>query len=130
MVTKSVVDELVRVPVVHERPAHAVIRPRLLVPGLDVVAVRLPEVRGQRGDAREQQVRILDRAVVVVVLGVHAEDRRLDAQVDVLGDEGHARARHLHLQRERVTEERVVDAVPVPGQRVRQPGRETPGLEE
>ena len=118
-VVLGVVQELVRVPLVHQRPAHAVVGARLLVPGLDVVAVRLPEVRGQRGHAGEQQVRVLDRAVVVVVLRVHAEDRRLDAQVDVLGHQRDARAGQFHLQRERVAEQRVVDAVAVAGERVR-----------
>ena len=62
------------------------------MPGLDVVAVRLPEIGRQRRDAREEQVGVLDRAVVEIVLRVHAEDRRLDAQVDVLRHQRDARA--------------------------------------
>ena len=90
--------------------------------------MRLPEIGRQRRDAGEQQVGILDRAVVEVVLRVDAEDRRLDAQVDVLGHQRDAHRRHLHLQRQRVAEQRVVDALA--GQRVRQPGRQAAGLEE
>ena len=128
-VVPGVVQELVRVPLVHQRSAHAVVGAGLLVPGLDVVAVRLPEIRRQRGHAGEQQVGVLDRAVVVVILRVDAEDRRLDAQVDVLGHERDARAGQLDLQRERIAEQGVVDAVAVAGERVGKSGGKPPGLE-
>jgi hypothetical protein len=60
--------------------------------------------------ARIQQVEVLERAVAVVVLGVHAEDRRLDAQVDVLRDQRDARLRVRLLQHQAVLEDRVVGA--------------------
>ena len=53
----------------------------------------LPEVRRQRRHAAVEDVGVLERLVAVVVLGVHAEHRRLDAQVDVLGHQDHARIR-------------------------------------
>ena len=90
--------------------------------------VRLPEVRRQLLDAGVEQVGVLDRLVAVVVLGVHAEDRRLDAQVDVLRHQRDARLGLLRLQRERVREDGVVGAVP--GQRVGQAGGELARLEE
>ena len=86
---------------------------------------RVPEIRRQLLDAGVEQVGVLDGLVAVVVLGVHADDRRLDAQVDVLRHQRHARLRVLALQRERVREDRVVGAVA--GQRVRQAGRRAAG---
>ena len=49
-----------------------------------------------------QDVGVLDRLVAVVVLGVDAEHRRLDAQVDVLGHQRDARFVVQRLQRERL----------------------------
>ncbi len=63
------------------------------------LAVALPEVGGQRRHARVQDIRVLEGLVAVVVLRVHTQNRRLDAQVDVLGDERDAGVRVLVLQR-------------------------------
>ena len=59
-----------------------------------------------------EEVGVLDRPVAVVVLGVHADDRGLDAQVDVLGHQRDARFGVLRLQRQRLREDGVVGAVP------------------
>ena len=51
-----------------------------------------------RGSAVMPEYRIsdvLDGLVAVVILRVHTQNRRLDAQVDVLGDERDARIRVL-----------------------------------
>ena len=66
------------------------------------------------GSAREpgvEHVGIFDGLVAVVVLGVHADDRGLDAQVDVLGHQRDARFVVQRLQRQRLREDGVVGAV-------------------
>ena len=100
----------------------------MLLPGLEAAAGTIPEIRRQLLHARVEEVGVLDGLVAVVVLGVHADDRRLDAQVDVLRHQRHARLRVLALQRHGVREDRVVGAVT--GQRVGQPGRHLSCLEE
>ena len=52
----------------------------------------VPECRRQFSVAGEQQAEIVQRAIVFVVFGGDAVDRRLDAQVDVLG---HQHDRHV-----------------------------------
>jgi hypothetical protein len=54
--------------------------------------VALPEVAGKFAVTGVQQAEIVERAIVLVVLGGNAEDRCLDAQVDVLG---HQHDRHV-----------------------------------
>ena len=78
-------------PFAHERPAHA-------VEGAAPARARTrrccrasPRSLPAAPDAREEQVGVFDRAVAVVVLGMHADDRGLDAQVDVLGHQRDAR---------------------------------------
>ena len=89
------VQELVVVPLAHHRALHAIERARVLLPRVDVLAVALPEVGRQLLHAGVQQVGVFDRLVAVVVLGVHADDRGLDAQVDVLRHQRDARVREF-----------------------------------
>ena len=88
----------------------------------------LPEIRRQRFDAGVEHVGVFDGLVAVVVLGVHADDRGLDAQIDVLGHQRDARPRLLALQRQRLPEDQVVGAEP--GQPLGQAAGELAGLEE
>ena len=55
-----------------------------MLPALHRLAVALPEVGRQRQHAGVQQVAVLERLVVEVVLGRQAQRTRLDAHVDVL----------------------------------------------
>ena len=52
----------------------------------------VPELRRQLRVAGVQQAEVVERAVVLVVLGRYAEDAGLDAQVDVLRHQHHRRA--------------------------------------
>jgi hypothetical protein len=79
---------------------------------------RVPEICGQFLDTGVEEVGVLDRLVAVIVFGMHAEDRGLDAQVDVLRHQRDTGIRMFFLQRERLREDRVVG--PVTRQRVRQ----------
>ena len=88
---RVLVHALVRLPLAHRRPGDLVEGALGFLPGAHVLAVLLPEVRRQRRHAAVEDVGVLERLVAVVVLGVHAEHRGLDAQVDVLGDQDHAR---------------------------------------
>ncbi len=106
------IQELIDVPVAHHRAVHAIVSARLLLPGVHVLAMLLPEVGRQLLQAGVQQVRVFDGLVVVIVLGVDADDRRLDAQVDVLGHQRDARFGMFLLQGQRLTEDGVVGAVP------------------
>ena len=76
----------------------------------------------------DEQVRILDGLVARVVLGVHPDDGRLDAQIDVLGHQRDASVGEFLLQRQRVGENGVVGAVA--GEAVRERGLEELRLEE
>ncbi len=68
--------------------------------------------------AADQQIRILDGLVAGIILGLHADDRRLDAQIDVLRNQGDPRGGKLLLQRQGIGQDGVVGAMP--GQAVRQ----------
>lgn len=57
--------------------------------------MRAPEILRQGGDAGVEQVSILQDLVVFVVLRADPERSRLDAQVDVLGDQHHLALGHL-----------------------------------
>ena len=87
-----------------------------------------PKVAGQSRHAVVEDVRVLQRLVAVVILGMHAEHGRLDAQVDVFGDEDHARVVLLLLQRERLPENDVV--VGLTRQALRQRALQLARLEE
>ena len=87
-----------------------------------------PEVPRQGFNAGIEHVGVFDGLVAVVVLGMHADDCGLDAQIDVLRYQRDARPRLLALQRQRLPEDQIVDADP--GQTRRQTARELAGLEE
>ncbi len=74
----------------------------MFLPGLEASPGPLPEVCLEFLHARVEEVRVFYRLVAVVVLGVHADDRRLDAQVDVLGHQRDPGERMFALQRNRV----------------------------
>ncbi|MNN21936.1 hypothetical protein D3C81_1352750 [compost metagenome] len=80
----------------------------LVAPTAQVVGVLLPEVLRQLRGAGVEQAEIVQRAVVFVILRINAGDRRLDAQVDVLGDEHHRHVRRLFLQHQDGAEDGVV----------------------
>ena len=122
------VHELVDVQVGDDRARDLVVRAVGFLPRAHVLAVRLPEVRRQRRETGVEHVGVLDRLVAVVVLGVHADDRGLDAQVDVLRHERDARVGVQRLQRQRLREDHVVGAMP--RKIVRQRRVELAGLEE
>ncbi len=71
----------------------------------------LPEVGGKRAHAVVKDVRVLERLVAVVILGVNANNRRLDAQVDVFRNENDARVGFFVLQRQRLRQDGVVVAL-------------------
>ena len=56
------------------------------------LAMTIPEIGRQFGEPGVEQVEIVERAIVLVILGGDAVDRRLDAKVDVFR---HQRDRHL-----------------------------------
>ena len=87
-----------------------------------------PEIRRQLLHAADQQVRVFDGLVARIVLGLHAEDRGLDPQIDVLRYQRDACGAEFLLQCQRVGQDRVVRAVP--GQAVRQHGFQQLGLKE
>ena len=68
----------------------------------------LPEILRQCGRTGIEQAEIVERAIVLVILRHDADDRGLDAQVDVLGHEHHRHARLLLAQREDRAEDVVV----------------------
>ena len=86
LVLAGQVQALVRMPVLVLAPLHFVERVAALGPRAHF-AVAIPEVGRQFGRAGVEQAEIVERAVVLVVLGDDAVDARLDAQVDVLGDQ-------------------------------------------
>ena len=58
-----------------------------------------------------QQVDVFDGAIAVIVLGMHADDGGLDAQVDVFGHQRDAHRGHFDLQCQRLRQNRVVGFV-------------------
>ena len=89
------IHELVRIPVVAIDPIDFVIRAAFFGPRLQPFAVTLPEILGQCAGAGVQHAEIVQRAVVLVVLGRYTRNRALDAQIDVLRNKHH---RHLGLR--------------------------------
>ena len=86
------VHALIGLPGAHRWTGELVVGAVGVLPGAHVLAVLLPEISRQRRDAGVEDVGIFNGLVaVVVILGVDAEDRGLDAQIDVLRDENHAR---------------------------------------
>jgi hypothetical protein len=69
-----------------------------LLPGLHVLAVRVPEVARQRAHAGVEQVGVLEHLVVEVVLRRQAQRTRLDAHVDVFGHQHDFALRFFLLQ--------------------------------
>ena len=78
--------------------------------------------------AADQQIGIFDGLVAGIILRVHADDRRLDAQIDVLRHQRHPGAGEFLLQRQSIGENGVVG--PVPRQARRQHRFEQLRLEE
>ena len=76
----------------------------------------LPEFLAMQAHAAIQEAQIVQRPVVVVILGLHAQDGGLDAQVDVLGDEDDRRFRIIVLQRQGGAQDFVVGKGTVPQQ--------------
>ena len=105
------VHELVDVQVGDHRPRDLVVGAIGFLPGAHALAVRLPEVRRQRREPGVEHVGVFDGLVAVVVLGVHADHRCLDAQVDVLGHQRDARLVVQRLQRQGLRKDGVVGAV-------------------
>ncbi len=62
-VLAGVVDELIRLPLAHQRTAHPVVGAAVLLPGLHALAVFFPEILRQLLHAARQEVRILDGLV-------------------------------------------------------------------
>ena len=93
-----VVDELVHVQLRHHGAAHPVIGVAFLLPGLHVLAVRVPEVGRELQHPGVEEVAVLQHLVVRVILGGERERARLDPHVDVLGDEDHLALRVGALQ--------------------------------
>ena len=90
--------------------------------------MRLPEIVRQPAGAAEQQVEIVDHLVVGVILGSNTEYRRLDAQVDILGNQHDFVVRNFLLEGHDRAQDRVV--VLVAGQGFRQLVVVGLGLEE
>ena len=124
----GIVDELIGLPLAHQRAADAVEGAALLLPGLHALAVLFPEIGRQLLHAALEQIRVLDGLVAGIILGLDPDDGRLDPQVDVLGYQRDAGLREFSLQRQRVGEDGVVRAVT--GQAVGQRGIEKLGLKE
>jgi hypothetical protein len=82
----------------------------------------VPEIRRQLGDAAVQQLHIVQRLIVVIILGVNAQNRSLDPQVNVLGNQRDLPVRIILLQGQRHAENVVIRGVA--GQRH---GRAEPG---
>ena len=103
------VQELVGIPVLVLAQLHFVAGAAAVGPGAQVGRMPLPEVLRQLGGAGEQQAEVVQRAVVLVVLGHDPGDGRLDPQVDVLGHEHHRDFRRRDfLQRQDRAEDGVV----------------------
>ena len=71
-----------------ERAGEAVVGLAAVLPALHVLGF-FPEVCGQGQAAGVQQVAVVPRLVVAVVLGGQAQCARLDAHIDVLGHQHH-----------------------------------------
>src|SRR5882672_698417 len=82
-------DELVDVQLGNQGSADAVVSMPVLLPRLDIAAVRVPEVLRQRAHPGVEEVRVLQNLVVEVVFGGEPERARLDAHVDVLRHQHH-----------------------------------------
>ncbi len=95
---RLVVDELVELQLRHQRAAHAVVGVAVLLPGFEVLAVRVPETGFEPAHAGVEEVVVLQHLVVGVVLGGEAERARLDAHVDVFRHQDHAARGLLLLQ--------------------------------
>jgi len=113
------IDVLVGRPVLRETAPDPVQRPALFVPGFEPLAGALPEIRGQLFLARIEKIGVLDRPVAGIVLGVNADDRSLDTEIDVLRDECDLRLGPLELQRQGVGEDGIVRTVSREGVRQR-----------
>ena len=92
------------------RPGYAVPGAAGIVPGFYACIALAEETLRQRVDTAEQQVRVIQDLVVVVVLGLEADDCRLDAQVDVFGYQRYT-ARIAFGQRQRRGEDGVVGRI-------------------
>jgi hypothetical protein len=68
-------------------PCDLIERAPLFLPGIERLLVVLPEVLRKRLHPGVEQVDIVEDLIVGVVLRRDPEHRRLDAQVDVLGDD-------------------------------------------
>ena len=108
------VDEQVRPPAARGRTVDLIPGAVAILPRAHVLAVAFPEVRRQRLHAGIEHVGVFDGLVAVVVLGMHADDRGLDAQVDVLGHQRDARLRGSCRCSDRVCP-RIRLSTPTPG---------------
>ncbi|MCW0450113.1 hypothetical protein NB706_002947 [Xanthomonas sacchari] len=102
------VQVLVRIPVLVGGQGDLVASAALVAPTAQVLVVLLPEIFRQFDRAGVKQAEIVERAVVLVVLGDQAADRRLDPQVDVLGHQDHRDFRVLLAQRQHRGQDLVV----------------------
>jgi hypothetical protein len=117
-VLAGVVHELIGLPIAHQGAANPIIGTALLLPGFHAFPMSIPEILRQLLHAADQQISILDGLVARIILGMHAQNCRFDAQVDVFRDQGDARVAELLLQCQGIGEDGIVGAMP--GQTVRQ----------
>jgi hypothetical protein len=99
---------LIGVPALDLRSLHAIEGAAVLLPGIHPVAVRVPEIRAEFGAARIQQADIVEHLVIEILLRMNAQDRGLDAQIDVLRHQRDRDVLAFRLQGERRTEDAVV----------------------
>ena len=83
----SRIQALVRIPVRDVRALDAIEGAPLFFPGIHLLGVVLPEIVAKGIHPRIKQIDVVEHLVVGIVLRRYAEYRRLDAQVDVLGDD-------------------------------------------
>jgi hypothetical protein len=91
-------EELVGQKLRAQRALEAVQRVTVLLPGLHPLRMLVPEIRAQFAHAGVQEVAVFQNLVVEVVLRLQPERARLDAHVDVFGDEDHRTLGMLALQ--------------------------------
>ena len=93
------IDKLVDEHLLNQRTVNAVKSVRALLPAFDVFRLGVPEASRQHQRSGVQHFVITESLVVLVVFCCKSQSSRLDAHVDVLGDQHDLTFRMVFFQR-------------------------------
>ena len=119
---------MIRIPFLPIQALNLVIGLAFFLPAFDLFAVGIPEVVAELAGATEQQVEVIDDAVIGVILGRDSQNGCLDTQVDVLGDEDDFMILDILPQRDNRVQNRII--IFISWQRFRQIGTMRLGLKK